>query len=497
MTPRLAARSVRLAVAGFVALAVLVSTARVVAADDTTTTTATLPPAPAGFGASLVSLYQSALQTADALGQGSDLESLAQYQAQVSGFSDQDLAQLFYATQQVPEWSQLPSLLEEIAGDTPAAASQSAARTGGGSGAVLTAFVRPLRSTSAGALGAVLADTGKGSPVGPFQPTQCDTTDYDVPIFAAQIVLDVISGVYDAVNPFAHSEDPFTAGPVEDAISLVTAIAAAAAAVVHDTLVYLQTLENECQGNNQNGYLANIDNTTVTVYNLLTTIGTTTATIETNITNIQNQITSFQVTIEQALQSDTQALQATTGSDNQGTATEMQVIQNALQNDITTIESTETTNGQQVVTESTKTETTLSADLTQILNEVDTEAQGLTNLVTQGNQQILNALQTNFAATQQQYEANLQVAIEQGLAGWAPVVPEVQLILPASMGGVLNSTPVGVQEVVTSDIAALQAQGVKVKALAITDLAAANTALAAKQYTVAFSDYEQAYQAAA
>jgi hypothetical protein len=54
-----------------------------------------------------------------------------------------------------------------------------------------------------------------------------------------------------------------------------------------------------------------------------------------------------------------------------------------------------------------------------------------------------------------------------------------------------------VQEVVTSDIAGLTAQGVKIKALAVTDLSAGNTALAAGQYTTAWSDYEQAYQAVA
>ncbi|MGH9017651.1 MAG: hypothetical protein ACRDY1_07880, partial [Acidimicrobiales bacterium] len=84
-----------------------------------------------------------------------------------------------------------------------------------------------------------------------------------------------------------------------------------------------------------------------------------------------------------------------------------------------------------------------------------------------------------------------------GLAGWAPVVPEVQLMLPTSMGGLLNATPVGVQEVVTTDIAGLQKQGVAVKAVAITDLAMANNYLAAGKYTLAWSYYARAYQAAA
>jgi hypothetical protein len=270
-----------------------------------------------------------------------------------------------------------------------------------------------------------------------------------------------------------------------------------AASIVHDTLVYLQTLENECQGNNTQGYLDNIDNTTVATYNLVTTIETSMTTIETGIQNIQTQLNSFQTTIEQALSSDTQTLQATVGGDTQGTTTELQVIQTALQNDAATIESLETANSQQVVAGTTKISTALSADLTQILNEIDADAQGLTTLVTAGNQKIVNALQSNFAASQQQYQNTLQIEIEQGLAGWAPVVPEVQLMLPVSMGGLLNATPVGVQEVVTTDIADLQAQGVKVKAAAITDLSLANNYLAANNYLSAWSYYAQAYQAAA
>jgi len=476
---------------------VLVGSTTVVSADDTTTTTQaplSLPPAPPNFVNTLVAIYQSVLSTAQTLGQGQGLESVTQYQQQLSNSDPQALAEFYYATQQLPEWNQIPSLMQTIASGVPTSAHLSSSTTGSRrSTATLTSVVRPAVGEQ-GAGSAVLVDT---KPVNPYMPTQCDTTDYDAPIFAAQIVLDVATGVYDGVSPFAHSVDPFSAGPEEDVASVVASVVIGAASIVHDTLIYLQTLENECQGNNTSGYLDNIDNTTVATYNLVTTIGTSTATIETGIQNIQTQLNSFQTTIEQALSSDTQTLQATVGGDTQGTATELQVIQTALQNDATTIESLETTNSQQVVAGTTKISTALSADLTQILNEIDTDAQALTTLVTQGNQKIVNALQSTFAASQQQYQSSLQVEIEQGLAGWAPVVPEVQLMLPVSMGGLLNATPVGVQEVVTTDIANLQAQGVKVKAAAITDLSLANSYLAANNYLSAWSYYAQAYQAAA
>jgi hypothetical protein len=231
------------------------------------------------------------------------------------------------------------------------------------------------------------------------------------------------------------------------------------------------------------------------------TLQNTENTTQQDVVNVEGQVTTIQQSLEQSLASDTQTLQVTAGSDTQSSASELQVIQTALQQDVTTIESLETHNGQQVVNEDDKDAAAIQAELstllTRVLNETDTDAQGLTNLVTQGNQQIMNALQSNFAAQQQQYEANLQEEIEQGLAGWAPVVPQVTLILPVSMGGLLNATPIGVQEVVTTDIAGLQKIGVAVKAAAITDLSDANAALAAGQYPTAWTYYEDAYQAAA
>ncbi len=490
------------------ALAILVLSTTVASADNSTTTTTasttttTLPPAPPGFEDTAVSVYQAELAAAQELGQGQGLESVALYQQQMDALGPSGLAQFYSATEQVPEWSQIPSLMQTIVADVPTQATQSSAvtrsagRSSAPSATLMAMITRPSPGPEAPVGSATLVGAAAGT-VNPYNPTGCDTTDYDVPIFAAQIVLDVATGLYDAINPFAHSIDPFTGGLIIDALTVIAAVVAGAAAVVHDTLVYLQTLENECQGNNTSGYIANIDNTTVAAYNLATTIGTSTLTIQTDVANIQTQITSFQTTIQQALTSDTQALQATTGNGNQGTTTELQIIQTALQNDASAIQSAETSNGQQVVAGTTKIQTSLSSALSQALHETDSDAQGLTTLFTQGNQQILNTVQSNFAATQKQYQSSLQILIEQALSGWGPVVPEVELMLPVSMGGLLNATPVGVQEVVTADIGGLQAQGVKVKALAITDLSAANAALAGGKWTVAWTDYEQAYEAAA
>ena len=55
----------------------------------------------------------------------------------------------------------------------------------------------------------------------------------------------------------------------------------------------------------------------------------------------------------------------------------------------------------------------------------------------------------------------------------------------------------GVQEVVTDDLNALKALGVKITPSALSNLNAANTALAAGQYTTAYADYAACYVAIA
>jgi hypothetical protein len=473
----------------------------VASADDSTTTTAsttttTLPPAPAGFTNTMVSVYQSELAAAQVLGQPQQFESVTQYQQQVNGFSDSELAAFYSVTQANPEWSQIPSLMQTIVSDTPTQATQSASvrrptsRSAAPSATLMAMVTRQSPGPEASMGTATLV--GATTAINPYNPSGCDTTDYDASIFAAQIVIDVSNAVYNGFAAFA-SEDNIAAAVVAD----VAAVVLTAVQIVHDVLVYLQTLENDCNSNNQSGYLANIDNTTVATYNLLTTVGVSVATIQTGVQNIQTQLTSFQTSLQQALTNETQTLQATTGSDNQGTVTELLIIQTALSNDVTTVQSLETTTGQQVVAGTSSVQTALSTDLTQILDETDADAQGLTTLVTQGNQHILNTLNAEAATAQGQYNQLLRLQIEQALAGFGPVVPEVKFMLPVGQGGFLNSTPVSVQSVVTADLASMQAIKAPIKPAAVIDLSAANTALTAGQYTTAFTAYAYAYQALA
>jgi hypothetical protein len=473
-----------------------------------------VPAAPSGFGASLENTYQSELNTASALGQPtSNVESMSQFDTQVSNLSSAQLAQFYNITQQVPQWSEIPALMGSIAanaqtlppGTVPANLSSfrvtsSALRAKGSTGRVRSVVRAVL--TALDTHQAVLVD----QPVGPFIPQQCPAAPPEAAIFAAQIVIDVASSVYNLGSVLGSGQVLGVYGGVGFSIAAIVAeVVVLAASIVHDTLAYLLALANDCANANVAGEVANVDNTTVQTYGLMTQTETlivqlqaTQAKTQQDVENIVNTgLSTFQQTLQQALSSDTSTIQQTTGSDTQGTLTELQVLQTALQGDVATVEKTETTTGQQVVTGVTTLQSTLSADLTQIIHETDSDAQGLTTLVTQGDQQILNTIQSESATTQQQFQSYLKLQIEQALAGFGPLVPEVKFMLPAKYGGYLDSTPVGVQSVVTADLAAMQKIGAPVKPTAVTLLSAGNAALAAGQYTTAFTDFAHAYQALA
>jgi hypothetical protein len=500
-------RRLRLWVGGAVVLATFVSSTTVWADGTTTTTMATtaadLPPAPAGFGGTVIGVYQSAVSTASVLGQGQDLESVAQYSQQLTPSA---LAALYYVSQQVPQWSQLPSLMQTIAAgvsSTPGTAPTSGQERTAKTTAVVTAEPRGTAARTPPRPRIVLDGYDGSTTPGPFQAETCPSEPSDGAVFAAQVVVDVLTAGYNALDAVSDVEEDFGA----QVAAAVTAGLETVAAVVHDVLAYQQQLSSDCEGNNLGGQVTNIDNTTVFTYGLITSLASAVATMQNTETttdddavSVQGQLSTLQSTLENSLASDTETLQDATASDSEDATTGLQTIQTALEQDTATVQSLASTTGQKEVGEVDKDnsalQASLSADLSRILQETDTDAQGLTTLVTQGDQQIMNALQSSSSAQQQQYDAALQTAIEQGLSGWGAAVPDVQFMLPTKMGGLLNAMPVGVQEVVTTDIQALQHLGVAVKSAALTELSAANTALAAGSYTTAWSDYALAYQAA-
>ena len=490
-------RSVRfMLVAGVTALAVFSSAA--VALVDTSSasanTTTDLPAAPAGFSDQVVAVYQSEYSTAQALGRGQALMPVTQYQQQVAQLPADQLAVLYAATQQNPEWVQIPALMQTVAAGLPssgATANTASARSGSTPAVQLMSSYTPDASP-VGAIATLLS-----APVGEFAPATCQDAPPSAAIFAMQIVIDVNQAVYNVAAAFLD------AGIGVAIVAIVAASVLLAAQIVHDVLTFLQNLSDDCEANNAAGYVANIDNSTTQTFNLTTSIETaitklheTGATTLTDVQNLQTSLTTVHQALQQSLDNTTKSLQSTIGSSTQGVTTQLQTIQTSLQQNLVTIQSLQNTNNQQVIAEINKgtaaVQSSISANLTQILHEVDTTALGLTTLVSKGNQQILNTLQSNFATGQNQYNSNLKLDIELALASG---VPQDQIKLPVSMGGFLNSTPVGVQEVVNDDLHALQALKVTIQPSTVALVNAGNAALAAGQYLAAFANFMKAYQA--
>jgi len=120
---------------------------------------------------------------------------------------------------------------------------------------------------------------------------------------------------------------------------------------------------------------------------------------------------------------------------------------------------------------------------------IDNEEQLLYALVDARTTLILNKI----AVLQASLNLELKVTIEEDLLqGANGSVADFEI--PASAGGYLNATPIGVQSLVTNALATTEQAGQSVNPAAPGDLAAANAALAAQQYKQAFQLYGQAYR---
>ncbi len=110
--------------------------------------------------------------------------------------------------------------------------------------------------------------------------------------------------------------------------------------------------------------------------------------------------------------------------------------------------------------------------------------------------QLINQLTISQQAADQQtvsYEQlQLKLTIEQDLSSGQANIATLEL--PASQGGYLDSTPVGVQEIVTNTVTAMQQAGETVDPDALQDISNANQALASGNYKVAYAEYRAAYQ---
>jgi len=471
-----------------------------------------LQAAPQDFANTVVNVYQSEYSVDQQLGQASALEPASQYQQSLSQLTPMQLAELYAATQQTPGWAQIPSLMQTIASGIPPS----------GSAPASTATGRATTSTKAGSKVMANAATAASSTVAALDLSDCgEPTWSEGSLLAAEIVVDIAHAAYQAflaadvtvpdvieVPPAPPVPNP-SAPALHAGFGIAAGVAAAvvlAGEITHDVMDFENAPVPECRAKHTLEYAANIDNTTVQVYALLTTtaaaitqLQTTENTTDQDVQAVQTQLTSVHDSLANAIASDTQTLQTVTGSDTQAVTTQLQTNLTALKQDVDSINTDQSSLSQSVInqvnTDSSQVQSALSSALSKILSETDTTAAGLTTLVTQNNQQVMNTLQANFKTQQSQHNSDLKIRIEKALAQAGLVPPPVQFILPASQGGYLNSTPVGVQEVVTDDLSAMTALGVKVPPSALTNFKTANTALAAGQYITAYQNYSACYAA--
>jgi hypothetical protein len=404
------------------------------------TTPASLPPAPAGFASSIVKIYSEQYQAATALDSASpelssqQLPAPSSFAQSVANLTPQELAALYAASQQVPDWGQLGGALATLDAQAKQYASSATVHGAWRQAARAAATLRHATATRAGAIRRVKPAGASGfkvrsalapgtatngfppipptttipAPPGTFVPsqavgaTQAVTCPPGAPggptiapgddgIYAAQLTSDIATNLAADLDPtitVAGFSIPDPAKYVAEAIAL-------AGQVTLDTLNFYQQVFADCDTADRDLFLANIDNTTQQLYAL-----------------------------------ESQYIQPTVDS-----------IQSSL-----------------------------------------------------------GTIHDQVAAVQQGVEEQLTIDIEQALSASpststnAPP-PNIEFMLPASDGGNLNSTPVGVQEVVSTALSQAQAAGLPENAMVARQIAAANAALAAGQYRTAFDDYQAAYQA--
>jgi hypothetical protein len=127
---------------------------------------------------------------------------------------------------------------------------------------------------------------------------------------------------------------------------------------------------------------------------------------------------------------------------------------------------------------------TLLSDVAGTVNEID---QGVDNLTNQDTSE---------------FQQQLTLDIEQSLTAPPGTTPMSSFELPVSyegitLGGYMNSTPVGVNEVVANTIQDIQTTGQTMNPQAIRDQSLAEQAMASGQFKLAFDYFRLAYQAAA
>jgi hypothetical protein len=125
---------------------------------------------------------------------------------------------------------------------------------------------------------------------------------------------------------------------------------------------------------------------------------------------------------------------------------------------------------------------------------LDNQIQTLEGQINQLADNRTQSVVTKLTTAQASLDRAQQQAIEESLqGGGATAVASYEL--PASLGGYLDSTPIGVKAIVSDAMAKLQQAGQPINPTATSSLTSANNALTAGQFKQAFVYYQAAYQA--
>jgi hypothetical protein len=431
--------------------------------------------APPDFATHLVDTYRAEHDAAQALGQTNALTSVANYAQQVAATSPQALDALYAAIRQVPIWSQIPVLMQTVAAEAPSRGSGAGAARGGSVGA---------------------ATAGVAS-VPAFHPANCSSGPPASAVFASQLVVDASGAVYNVAS---------AAGSGGNKVALLTAaltaVVISAAAIVHDTLSFLRDDAASCAAANTAGYLASIDDVTTQTFGLGTSIGDAVTDLQTSaagtagvLSSVQSMVDDLRSSGEQLLQNQT-SIQAALGGDIAALSTQLETDRQGLAADVARLgkisAEADRALGSAIAGATASIDDSVSSALAQVLDETDATAHALAQLVAGSTPQLMTALKEDRATARHDFEQNLKLDIEQGLASSSP---QLRLKLPASVGGYLDAKPVGVQSVVESDIAALRGSSPQAAAVASQRMDEARAALAANHYFEAFADLRQSYLA--
>jgi hypothetical protein len=285
-----------------------------------------LPAAPPGFASQVVGVYGGIYAVQQVITAGSPptaaaaptLPAPSAFAQDVAHLSSAELAELYRATRQHPEWASVVANEHQLAVQVPTRPLVPANPV-----AALTDPTRALLHGAAANLGAVDAHefpppsaTGSfppapapyqsSSPVAPYQPIACPAPapggppnePGDTAIFTQQLTVDIATEVAADVPETILVSILGEGTSVPNAAKYVANAIAQAAQLVLDSFTFMQSVANDCDTTNRDGVMANIDNTTVNTFALLSAMEGTLDSVQSGVDTVGSDLTTLQQTLD-------------------------------------------------------------------------------------------------------------------------------------------------------------------------------------------------------